>query len=61
LSGLKGIGLAVIADDILIYGSGDNDTEAMIDLNNNLRALLQRCREKNIKLNKKKPNQTVGS
>ena len=52
LSGLKGI--AIIADDILIYGSGDNDAEAMIDHNNNLRALLQRCREKNIKLNKKK-------
>jgi len=52
LSGLKGI--AIIADDILIYGSGDNDAEAMLDHNNNLRALLQRCRDKNIKLNKKK-------
>ena len=50
LSGLKRI--AVIVDDILIYGLGD--TEAMIDHNNNLKALLQRCREKNIKLNKKK-------
>jgi len=39
-SGLKGI--AIIADDSLIYGSGDNDAESMIDHNNNLRALLQR-------------------
>ena len=52
LVGLKGI--SCIADDILIAGSGDDEAAAMADHNRNLRALLQRCREKGIKLNKQK-------
>jgi len=52
LSGLKGI--ACTADDILCYGSGETIEEATIDHNLNLRALLQRCREKGIKLNSRK-------
>jgi hypothetical protein len=52
LSGLAGI--HCIADDILITGSGDTEKEAMIDHNKNLIALLERCNQKGIKLNKKK-------
>ena len=52
LSGLKGI--ACIADDILIYGAGETDEIALADHNANLRALLERCREKGIKLNRQK-------
>ena len=50
LVGIKGI--SCIADDILIAGSGDDEAVAMADHNRNLRALMQRCREKVIKLNK---------
>ena len=52
LSGLKGV--AFIADDILIFGCGDNVAEATVGHNNNLHALLERCRLKGIKLNKQK-------
>jgi len=52
LAGLKGI--ACIADDILIAGVGETEAEATADHNRNLRALLDRCREKGIKLNKNK-------
>lgn len=52
LEGLKGV--KAIHDDILIYGSGDTDEEALVDHEANLRAFLQRCVEKNIKLNKEK-------
>jgi hypothetical protein len=52
IADLKGI--ACIADDILILGAGDTESEAIIDHNNNLRALLQRCRERGIRLNKQK-------
>ena len=52
LSGLNNI--AIIADDILVAGSGQNEAEAIADHNRNLRALLNRCREKGIKLNKQK-------
>jgi len=54
LSGLKGV--ACIADDILIAGAGETEAEATIDHNRNLRALLNRCREKGIKLNQEKLN-----
>jgi len=43
-----------MADDILIAGSGDTETDATVDHNKNLRALLHRCREKGIKLNRQK-------
>lgn len=52
LEDLKGV--TVIADDILVYGSGDDLEQAHQDHEENLRALLERCRERNIKLNKDK-------
>jgi len=52
LEGLKGI--AVVADDILVYGTGSNDRDAMADHDKNLENLFKRCREKNLKLNKTK-------
>src|SRR6218665_2317745 len=52
LSGLKGI--ACIADDILIYGAGETAEVARADHDQNLFALLRRCREQGIKLNRQK-------
>ena len=52
LSGLKGI--ACIADDVLIAGAGETEAEASADHNRNLRALLDRCRERGIRLNRNK-------
>jgi len=52
LKGLKGI--AIIADDILVYGCGDNDESATADHDRNLFALFERCRERGIRLNKDK-------
>jgi hypothetical protein len=49
LLGLPGI--KVIADDILVYGSGATDEEAYLDHDKNLRGLMERCREKGLKLN----------
>jgi hypothetical protein len=50
--GLQGI--HCIADDMLITGSGETEAEAEIDHDRNLLALLDRCRERGIKLNKSK-------
>lgn len=52
LEDLKGV--AVIADDILVYGKGQDIAQAQQDHENNLKALLDRCREKSIKINKEK-------
>ena len=52
LEGLENI--EVIADDIIIYGCGDNDEEAEKSHDKALHALLLRCRERGLKLNKKK-------
>ena len=52
LHGLNGV--HIIADDILVVGKGDSDDAATHDHDKNLRALLQRCVEKSIKLNKDK-------
>eukprot|EP00057_Strongylocentrotus_purpuratus_P027755 XP_011682229.1 PREDICTED: uncharacterized protein K02A2.6-like [Strongylocentrotus purpuratus] len=52
LEGLQGV--STIADDILVYGEGETVTEAEIDHDTKLRAVMQRCREKNLKLNKQK-------
>ncbi|KAJ8386635.1 hypothetical protein AAFF_G00168670 [Aldrovandia affinis] len=52
LQGLRGV--SVIADDILVYGSGEATEEAVKDHDNNISALLQRAREVNLKLNKRK-------
>jgi hypothetical protein len=52
LDGLSGV--TVVADDILIYGKGDNKEEAMSDHNRNLEQLLIRAQKANLKLNKDK-------
>ena len=52
LAGLNGC--KTIADDILVFGCGANDDEAVKDHDENLIALLQRCREKGVKLNRGK-------
>ncbi|XP_028839495.1 uncharacterized protein K02A2.6-like isoform X3 [Denticeps clupeoides] len=52
LEGLQGI--YVIADDILITGEGETWEKANQDHDDKLRALLNRCREKSIKLNVEK-------
>ena len=52
MEGLKGV--FKIADDILITGQGETEREADEDHDRNLKSLLDRCRERNIKLNKKK-------
>ena len=52
LSGLDGI--ACIADDILVYDSDANVEEAAMDHDRKMLALLERCREKGIRLNHQK-------
>ena len=52
LEGLENI--AVIHDDIVIFGSGDSIEEATSSHDLAFRALLDRCRERGLKLNKKK-------
>lgn len=52
LQGLHGV--EVIADDILVFGCGDTEEECQRDHDANLQCLLQRAREQNLKLNKKK-------
>lgn len=52
LEGLNGI--HVIADDILVTGSGENIEEAKLDHLRNFEKLLQRARENKLKLNKEK-------
>jgi hypothetical protein len=47
-------GISCVADDILVVGSGETEADAAADHHNNLRALLQRCRDKGIRLNKNK-------
>lgn len=49
LEGLKGI--ANIADDILLFGEGDTYADAEVDHDQNFLALMQRCKDKDIKLN----------
>ena len=49
LEGLEGI--ICIADDILIFGEGNTLAEAEIDHDRRLIALMERCEQKNIKLN----------
>ena len=47
-------GVRAIADDILIYGVGSTHEEAVKDHDIKLTNLLERCREKNIRLNQAK-------
>ncbi len=46
LNGVRGV-----ADDILIYGEGDSIEEASVDHDANFRSLMERCRERNLKIN----------
>ena len=52
IEGLPGV--RSIIDDILIFGEGDTDEEAIIDHDKKFRSLMERCRERNLKLNKDK-------
>ena len=47
-------GTAVIADDLLVYGEGDDMETATSDHDKNLRIVLERARERNLTLNKDK-------
>ena len=52
---LEGLpGQKAIADDILIFGAGDTDQEALDDHDRNLKEVFNRCRQKGIKLNAEK-------
>ena len=44
-------GVSIIQDDCLVEGFGNNSDQAINNHNQNLRAYLQRCRERNIKIN----------
>ena len=52
LKGLKGV--EVIADDFVIVGFGNTPAEWHTDHDRNVHAFLDRCHERNLKLNKKK-------
>ena len=52
LDGLTGVD--VIADDILCYGCGNTEAEALVDHDRNLVNLLKRARSANLKFNKSK-------
>ena len=43
-----------VADDIIVFGVGDSKDEAMKDHDRNFKALLERCLQRNIKLNEEK-------
>lgn len=52
IEGLKVV--EVIADDFVIIGFGNMPAEWQTDHDGNMRAFLDHCRERNLKLNKKK-------
>ena len=52
LEGLSG--QKAIADDILVFGAGETDEEALEDHDRNPREVFNRCRNKGIKLNSEK-------
>ena len=47
-------GVYAIADDILVAGTGDTMKDAVTDHDLKIKNLLERCQERNIKLNKQK-------
>ena len=47
-------GTAIIAEDLLVFGEGDDIESATKDHDENLKNALQRTRERNLKLNKEK-------
>ena len=52
LLGLNGV--QIVSDDIIVFGVGDSKDEAMKDHDHNFKALLERCLQRNIKLNEDK-------
>ena len=52
IEGLQGV--EVVADDSVVVGFGNTPEEATQDHDRNLDAFLQRCLERNLKLNNKK-------
>lgn len=52
LEGLDGV--RTIADDIIVFGVGHTDDEAVVDHDCKLLALLERCRQRHIRLSKDK-------
>ena len=52
LEGLEG--QKAIADDIIVFGSGNTDKEALVDHDKKLAAVLNRCCERGINLNSDK-------
>ena len=52
LEGLDGV--VCVADDILVYGVGDNEQQATQDHDEKLRKLMTRCSEQGIRLNNEK-------
>ncbi|XP_065073526.1 uncharacterized protein K02A2.6-like [Ochlerotatus camptorhynchus] len=52
IHGLRNV--RALADDVLIYGCGETEQEAMRDHNANLKAFLQRMHERGVKLNSEK-------
>ena len=49
IEGLEGV--EVVADDFVTVGFGDTEEEAIANHDQNLKAFLQRCEERNLKLN----------
>lgn len=47
-------GILCVADDLMLYGVGDTDEEALVDHDRKLDALLKRCSSVGIRLNKAK-------
>ena len=47
-------GIHSVADDIVVYGEGDTEEEAIVDHDRMLRALMDRCQERGLVLNKDK-------
>ena len=47
-------GVRTVADDIIIYSEGDTVEEATVDHDRKFKAFFDRCRKRNIKINKDK-------
>ena len=52
IAGLKGV--RTIVDDMMVWGEGDTLEKAQEDLDENLQALMRRCQQKGMKLNREK-------
>ena len=52
IAGLKGV--CTIVDDMIVWGEGDTLEKAQEDHDENLQALMRRCQQKGIKLNREK-------